>query len=186
MAADDVVTTDRLVLRPFREDDLDELADVFAERAVWEHPFQRGRTREETETFLEANLRQRAERGFELWAPIERASGALMGILGLTVPTFLPEILPAVEVGWRIHPRFWSKGYATEGGEASLRYGFEVLGLERIVSVYEPQNEASGRVMVRLGMLHDRDTVHPERQIPVRVYAITRAQWSARGPLAPR
>jgi RimJ/RimL family protein N-acetyltransferase len=153
---------------------------------VWEYPFQRARTRDEAEAFLAKCIAERAARGFDLWASIERASGDLMGFIGLTVPTFLPEILPAVEVGWRIHPRFWGQGYATEGGDASLRYGFEVLGLDRIVSVYEPVNDASGAVMRRLGMFHDRDTIHPERQIPVRVYALTREQWEARGPLGGR
>ncbi|HEX5614499.1 MAG TPA: GNAT family N-acetyltransferase [Acidimicrobiia bacterium] len=174
------------MLRPFTDDDLDALVGIFAERAVWEYPFQRARTPEEAAAFLANVQRQRAERGFDLWASIERASGDLMGFIGLTVPTFLPEILPAVEVGWRIHPRFWGHGYATEGGDASLRYGFEQLGLDRIVSVYEPINDASGAVMRRLGMRHDRDTVHPERQIPVRVYAMTREEWEARGPLEPR
>ena len=159
---------------------------VFAERAVWEYPLQRGRTRDETAEFLERRVRGWDDHGFDLWAAVERASDELMGCIGLSVPDFLPEILPAVEVGWRLHPRYWGQGYATEGGDASLRFGFERLGLDRIVSVYEPINEASGRVMEHLGMRFDRDTVHPERQIPVRVLAITRAEWEARGPLERR
>ncbi len=73
------------------------------------------------------------------------------GWLGLAVPHFLPEILPAVEVGWRLGERFRGQGYATEGAAAAVRYGFEELGLDRLVSIFEPANVASGRVMEKLG-----------------------------------
>jgi RimJ/RimL family protein N-acetyltransferase len=180
------IETPRLLLRPFDASDLDALADVFAAREVWEHPLQRGLTRDETAAFLGRRAAGWAERGFDLWAAVERASGALMGFVGLSVPDFLPEILPAVEVGWRLHPRHWGHGYATEGGDASLRFGFEKLRLERIVSVFEPANVASGAVMARLGMTVERDTVHPAHGVPVRVCAITRDEWAARGPLPAR
>ena len=180
------VETSRLVLRPFAGFDLDALTEVFAAREVWAYPYRRGLTPEETGAFLEHRARGWSERGFDLWAAVERASDALMGFIGLSVPEHLPEILPAVEVGWRLHPRFWGRGYATEGGDAALRFGFEVLGLDRIVSAYEPENVASGAVMARLGMTVDRDTVHPGRGVPVRVCAITREEWTARGPLLGR
>jgi RimJ/RimL family protein N-acetyltransferase len=85
--------------------------------------------------------------------------------------------MPAVEIGWRLDPRVWGLGLATEGARAVLAYGFDVLELESVVSIYEPDNVASGRVMVHLGMQFDRDTVDPARDLPLRVYRLSRAQW---------
>ncbi len=60
------------------------------------------------------------------------------------MPTFLPEVLPAVEVGWRLDPQVWGKGYATEGARAALQSGFEVLRLEEIVSLPQSENPPIG------------------------------------------
>ena len=70
---------------------------------------------------------------------------------GTRRPAFLPQILPAVEVGWRLTEPFRGRGLATEAGAAALEYGFGPAGLNRIVSIYEPENVASGRVMEHLG-----------------------------------
>jgi RimJ/RimL family protein N-acetyltransferase len=75
----------------------------------------------------------------------------------LSIPTFLPEVLPAVEVGWRLGERHRGHGFATEAGRAWVRYGFEELRLESIVSIYEPENIASGAVMRRLGFTLERE-----------------------------
>ena len=82
---------------------------------------------------------------------VERASGSLVGWAGLAVPHFLPQILPAVEVGWRLSGAARGRGFATEAGAAAVEFGFTSGGLERIVSIYEPENTASGRVMEKLG-----------------------------------
>ncbi len=186
MAPADIVLTERLRLRPFHAEDLDALAVLHAIPEFWFYPLRRGQTRDETAAFLDHQIAARAERGFGLWAADLRDDGRLAGWIGLSVPTFLPEILPAVEVGWRLDPAVWGRGLATEGGAASLRYGFEVLGLDRIVSIYEPENEASGRVMQRLGLTFDRDTVHPTRGIAARVLAIARDEWDARNARSDR
>ena len=57
-----------------------------------------------------------------------------------------------VEVGWRLDKRFWGKGLATEGAIANLSYGFERLGLTRIISICDPRNKASQRVMEKAGL----------------------------------
>jgi RimJ/RimL family protein N-acetyltransferase len=175
-----VVRTARLELRPFRDDDLDALTRLHAIPEFWWFPLRRGQTAEETRDFLARRRQRWAEQGFDLWAAVLRETGDLVGWAGLTVPDFLPEIMPAVEVGWRFDPAVWGRGLATEAGAAGLRFGFEELGLDRIVSAYEPENVASGRVMERLGLELDRDTTHPTRDVPVRVMRITREQWDAR------
>jgi RimJ/RimL family protein N-acetyltransferase len=92
--------------------------------------------------------------------------GVLIGYTGLGLPEFLPEVMPAPEVGWRLHPDFWGSGYATEAALASLDYGFGEFGLDEIVSIFQPENAASGRVMERIGMAFDRDTVDPASVTP--------------------
>jgi RimJ/RimL family protein N-acetyltransferase len=89
------------------------------------------------------------------------------------------QVMPTVEVGWRLDPDYWGHGLATEGGRAALSFAFETLGLDEIVSIYEPDNVASGRVMEHLGMRPERDTVHPTLGVPLRVYRIDRPEWSA-------
>ncbi len=173
-----VVQTDRLVLRPWKPSDIDDVAAVFAIPEVWRYPFGRGMTREEAERFVERQLGHWADHGFGLWAAELAAGGGLIGFIGLAVPTWLPEVLPAVEVGWRLHPDHWGKGLATEGAQASLRHGFKTLGLERIISIFDPGNVASGRVMEKLGMRDCLTTADPRWGGTLLVREITRAEWA--------
>ena len=174
----DAVETERLWLRRWRPDDLDRLAEVFAKPEVWWYPFKRGWTADETQTFLTRQMGEWESRGWSLWAAVAKDDGLLIGYVGLSVPDFLPEVMPAVEVGWRLDPDYWGRGLTTEGARAALDFGFGALGLDEIVSIYEPENVASGRIMERLGMTHDHDTRHPKRSVPLRVYKIRRDQWT--------
>jgi RimJ/RimL family protein N-acetyltransferase len=175
----EVVETDRLVMRRWRADDLDALFGVFAKPDVWWYPFRRGWTVEETEAFLDRKIQEWDSRGWSQWAVVDKQAQLLIGFLGLCPPAFLPEVMPTVEVGWRLDPTFWGRGLATEGGHAALDVGFRVLELDEIVSIYEPDNVASGRVMEHLGMSWDRETRHPERGTPLRVFKIRRESWQA-------
>jgi RimJ/RimL family protein N-acetyltransferase len=173
----DPVTTERLVLRRWTMADLDDLERVFSKPDVWWYPFRRGWTRDETQGFLERRLAEWDAQGWSLWAVVHRADRRLIGYLGLARPTFLPEVMPAVEIGWRLDPDYWNQGLATEGARAALALGFDVLGLDEIVSIYEPDNVASGRVMEHLGMALDRETTHPGLGVPLRVCTLTADRW---------
>ena len=111
------------------------------------------------------------------WAAELTDTGTLIGYVGLSAPAFLPEIMPTVEVGWRLDPDYWGKGLATEGAEATLGFGFDDLGLDHVVSITEPENWRSERVMKRLGMTHQLDTCHPELDMALRVYRLAREAW---------
>jgi RimJ/RimL family protein N-acetyltransferase len=177
MRSVDRVETERLLLRRWRVEDLDSLVRVLKKPEVWWFPFQRGLTTEETEAFLGRKLDEWESRGWSQWAAESKDDRALIGFIGLSPPDFLPEVMPTVEVGFRLDPGYWGRGLATEGALAALEFGFNVLGLDEIVSIYEPLNVASGRVMERLGMLHDRDTTHPAHGVPLRVFKVRRDQW---------
>jgi RimJ/RimL family protein N-acetyltransferase len=178
------VLTERLELRRFRLEDLDGLAQVFAHPEVWQYPHGRAFTRDETATFLQHQVDQYEARGFGCWNAIERASGRIVGYVGVSVPTFLPEILPAVEVGWRFEPSVWGRGYASEGATAALDESFTTLGLEEVCSLPQSDNLASVRVAERLGLRFDRLVMIPANDqrgaVEAACFVITRDEWLAR------
>jgi RimJ/RimL family protein N-acetyltransferase len=174
-----VLTTERLVLRPFTPDDLPALSVIHAEESFWWYPLRRGMTEEETKEFLDRVIGRYDSDGFGLEAVEDRVSGTMIGWAGLAVPHFLPEILPAVEVGWRLTGSHRGRGLATEAGSAAVNWGFTEGGLERIVSIYEPENTPSGRVMERLGFTHERTTTVPNGST-AHVMELTRQRWSER------
>lgn len=165
----------------FQPTDLDELAHVFAKPEVWQFPFGRGFTRQDTEGFLERQLELWEASGFGLWLATEQASERAIGFVGLSVPTFLPEILPAVEVGWRLDPDFWGKGYAVEGASAALDQAFGALGLDTVCSLPQTANLRSIRVAEKLQMTADRpvDLAATEARgsIEVTPFWVTAAEW---------
>jgi RimJ/RimL family protein N-acetyltransferase len=177
------VMTDRLDLRRFQSDDLDELAEVFANIEVWRFPYGRPFSREETASFLDTQLREWEQFGFGLWIARGRATNRVIGYVGITVPLFLPEILPAVEVGWRFEPASWGKGFASEGARAALDEAFTTLGLADVYSVPQVGNPASSAVCERIGMQFERRVTIPANEkrgeVDGLVYKMTDRQWRA-------
>jgi RimJ/RimL family protein N-acetyltransferase len=171
------LTTARLVLRPFTFGDLRELATLHSEESFWWFPLRSAMSKDETIGFLERVLARYESDGFGIEALLDRSSGTMIGWAGLAVPHFLPEILPAVEVGWRLSGPWRGRGLATEVGAAAVEFGFTTGGLERIVSIYEPENVASGRVMEHLGFSPWRTTTGPRGEEVV-VMDLTREAWA--------
>jgi RimJ/RimL family protein N-acetyltransferase len=168
--------TERLVLRAWDIDgDLDAYAAICADPEVMRFigdGSTRGRAycADQLRTF-EQSWR---ERGLGILAVERPTDNVLIGFTGFAVPDFLPEIMPAIEIGWRLGREHWGNGYATEAARAALAYGFDVAGLETVVSVHVIGNNASGNVMRKIGMHVERETVHPGNGRPVRVYSIDR------------
>jgi len=155
------LTTERLILRPFVLEDLPELTVVHADESFWWYPLRSGMTAEQTAGFLVRTIERYSTDGVGIEAVIDRETGAMAGWAGLAVPYFLPEILPAVEVGWRLAPQYRGRGLATEAGRAAVDWGFTEGGLARIVSIYEPENVPSGKVMEHLGFTPFLSTTGP-------------------------
>jgi RimJ/RimL family protein N-acetyltransferase len=174
------LTTERLVLRPFSRDDLAELVPIHAEESFWWYPLRGGMDEDETKKFLSRVIERYETDGFGIEALLDRASGAMIGWAGLAVPHFLPEILPAVEVGWRLAAAHRGQGLATEAGSAAVQWGFTEGGLDSLVSIYERENVASGRVMAHLGFTHWRTTSGTPRGETVDVMHLTRSRWEER------
>jgi RimJ/RimL family protein N-acetyltransferase len=161
------LTTERLVLRPWRDSDLAPFAALNADPEVMAH-FPATMTPAETAAMAERMAAALAERGFGWWAAEVPGVAPFIGFIGLSVPSFGAHFLPpgqrVVEVGWRLARPYWGKGYATEGAREALRFGFGELGLAEIVSFTTTTNLRSQAVMQRLGMIRDPadDFDHPK------------------------
>jgi ribosomal-protein-alanine N-acetyltransferase len=121
-------------------------------------------------------LRQWREYGLGPWAAIDRRTGRWLGEIGLNERPDWPGP-HKVEVGWELHPSMWGQGLAAEGGRAALRYGLEVIGLQRIVSVARADNAASRRVMEKCGLVFQEELTFKGAQVVW--YAIDAADWQA-------
>ncbi len=171
-AAGPVVTTARLVLRPFEDVDRAPFFDLNTHPLVVES-LGSSPTRAESDAMIERFTDEMDREGWGLWAVTEAdaevGAGAqgpvtpFVGMVGLhRVRAELP-CAPAIEIGWRLHPDHWGHGYATEAAAASLRFGFEEAGLAEIVAFTTTRNTRSQAVMTRIGMRRDAagDFDHP-------------------------
>jgi RimJ/RimL family protein N-acetyltransferase len=157
-----VIVTERLFLREWWDTDVHPFAAMNSDPRVMQY-FPETYSEERTRQFV-ARIRECwLERRYGLWAVERQDTGRFIGYVGLWPATFPAHFTPAVEVGWRLAADQWGNGYATEAARASLRYGFDAVGLEEIVSFTSGLNVRSWRVMERLGMRRDAsgDFEHP-------------------------
>jgi RimJ/RimL family protein N-acetyltransferase len=152
----------RLRLRRWRAEDREPFARINDDAVAMEF-FPARLTRAESDALAERIEAHFAEYGFGLWAAELRAEASFIGYIGLVVPQFAAHFTPCVEIGWRIERAHWGEGLATEGARAVVRYAFEELGLEALVSFTVPENVRSRRVMEKLGMTREahEDFDHP-------------------------
>lgn len=148
-----VITTPRLILRPWRDEDAEPFAALTADPVVMEH-FQAPLTRDESDAAIARIRAHFAREAFGLWAVEVPGVAPFIGFTGLSRPSWWPEV---IEVGWRLAHAYWGKGYATEAARAALDVGFGTLALDEIVAFVVPPNVRSQRVMDRLGMTRDPD-----------------------------
>jgi RimJ/RimL family protein N-acetyltransferase len=171
----DEVCTERLRLRRFRAGDAEAFAAINADPLV-ARCLGGVMDRMASDALLARLMAHWDEHGFGRWAAELRNGGRMVGFVGLAIPGFLPAVLPAVEVGWRLASDVWGRGLATEGGRAGIEWGFGGLGLDRIISIIDPGNLASVRVAEKLGMRPGRDEVHPGSGQRLRVYELSAAE----------
>jgi RimJ/RimL family protein N-acetyltransferase len=133
-----------------------------ADPVVMEH-FAAPLSREQSDEFADQIEARIDAEGYGLWAVERKDTARFIGFIGLLPAQFDAHFTPAVEVGWRLARDQWGNGYATEGARAAVDFGFEVVGLDEIVSFALPANTRSLAVMERIGMTHDPadDFDHP-------------------------
>jgi RimJ/RimL family protein N-acetyltransferase len=170
-----VRTTERLVLRPFRESDLEPWAALNADPDVTQYlgpPLSRedsDRTASAINAFYEA-------RGFGFLAVERRSDGAFLGACGLSKEQWYPDDL---EIGWRLAREYWGRGYATEAAVSWLDYAFKEAGLPRVIAVTDTPNVRSIAVMRRLGMSFDHEAVLEDDGVPfdATIYSLKAEEW---------
>jgi RimJ/RimL family protein N-acetyltransferase len=178
------ITTRRLLLRQWCDEDLAPFAALNADPEVMRH-FPAPLTRAESEAMAASVRATIALHGWGLWAVEVLGGAAFIGFVGLNRVRFEADFTPAIEVGWRLARPYWENGYATEAAAGALTFAFEQLDCSEIVSFTALGNERSRRVMRRLGMSHDPadDFDHPAVPPgPLRrhaLYRIRREQWPA-------
>lgn len=154
--------TERLILREWREGDLPLFAAMNSDPEVMRF-MPKLLSRDECATRIQSIRDHFRVHGFGLWAVEVREVLPFVGFVGLNIPRFEAPFMPCVEIGWRLAREAWGQGFATEAARAAVAFGFDVLGLQEIVSYTVPENVRSRRVMERLGMQHDPtgDFDHP-------------------------
>jgi RimJ/RimL family protein N-acetyltransferase len=181
-----VISTERLLLRRWTDADREPFAAMNADPVVTEH-LQGPRPRDQSDAFVDRIERHWDEHGWGLWAVEVPGVAPFVGYVGLWPAPVVAD--DAVEVGWRLAAEHWGNGYATEAAREALRFGFEDVKLDEIVSFTVPQNVRSRQVMQRIGLVRDPagDFQHPAVD-PVRyphlvahvLYRLSREAWEAR------
>jgi RimJ/RimL family protein N-acetyltransferase len=148
-----ILETERLILRPFNEDDGPALVRLAGAREVAEmtlripYPY----TAADAEEFIARN-QANAARGLPApFAIALKAGTELTGAIGLDVDA----IHRRAELGYWVGVPFWGRGYASEAARAVILHGFDRLGLHKIFAVHFSHNPASGRVLQKIGMKHE-------------------------------
>ncbi|HWW59988.1 MAG TPA: GNAT family N-acetyltransferase [Thermoanaerobaculia bacterium] len=146
--------TDRLVIRPWTDDDRGDFRTMMDDPAVTHYLWRAGRPYADAEVdeWFARQARQLAEFDVCMGAVIEKSTGRLLGLSG-TQPLGTTGDL---EIGWIFRRDAWGHGYATEAGGAAMRHVLETLARPRVVAIIDPDNEPSKRVAARLGMQYER------------------------------
>jgi ribosomal-protein-alanine N-acetyltransferase len=148
-----ILETERLLVRPWAAGDRDAFAAMARDRELMRYvhggtPF----SDEEIDEFLVRQARQFAELQVCMGAVVEKERNAVVGVAGAQPLGTTGDL----EIGWWLAREVWGRGYATEAGGAAMRHVLGTLGKPRVVAIIDPGNEASKRVVGRLGMRYDR------------------------------
>jgi RimJ/RimL family protein N-acetyltransferase len=173
------IETTRLLLERWNEHHREEFAKLAAnprvmryigDGAVWD--------RVRSDEVFTLQLEHWSDHGFGWRSAIHRTTGSWIGFIALnyTGPEATEIPAPEVEIGWWLDPDVWRKGLALEGAFALRDEAFGRIGLDRIIGRFQPDNLASARIMVRIGMRFEREAVGRHGEI-VRIFALHREEW---------
>lgn len=174
--------TDRLCLRQWRKTDLKPFAQMNSSRDVMEY-FTKLLSEEESNAMVSKCQLLIDEKGWGFWAVSLKDSNTFIGFVGLHQPQQDLPFNPCVEIGWRLGKIFWGYGYATEAANACLKFAFEKLELDEVVSFTAKINKRSQRVMERLKMKNTRKSFHhpalgaADPLAEHVLYKVTRKEW---------
>jgi RimJ/RimL family protein N-acetyltransferase len=172
----DRLTTERLILRRWTDDDREPFADLNADPEVMRY-FPNTLTKVESDALVDRIEQGFATNGFGLWAVEEKGSNTFIGYIGIAERNHDGiSFMPCLEIGWRLYRDFWGHGYATEGAHAVMEYAASMRELTRLFSYTSRLNEPSINVMRKIGLTPrpELDFDHPEIEVghPLRPHVV--------------
>lgn len=176
------LSTDRLLLRQWKEEDFPLFAKMNSDPVVMEY-YPSILSEDESNAMARKLRALISERSWGFWAVETIKENTFIGFVGLHEPTYDLPVTPCIEVGWRLGKEWWGNGYATEAARESLRFAFEELGLGEVYSFTSVSNKKSWSVMERLNMSNTGNNfehpIIPEGHALREhvLYKITKEQW---------
>jgi len=153
-------TSERLGFRCWKSSDIDFLHEMNSSKKVMQY-FPNTLSKQESEKFIVRMQQQYQQHELCYFATELIETKTLIGFIGLCYQTYEADFNPSVDIGWRIHSKYWKKGYATEGAKACLDYGFHQLNLSKIIAIAPKINIPSIHVMQKIGMQKGKAFMHP-------------------------
>jgi len=165
--------TERLILRSFHEEDVDVMAQLFANPDFMRFSSGVFTEREQTIAFIEKVMGWDRAGIPSQFAVVPRDQDAIIGYCGFF---YHPEHgIEDIEIGYRLNPHYWNRGLITEAARSVRDHGFRDRKLARVISLVHPENIPSRRVAEKNGMTVENKITF--RGFPTLVYAITRQEW---------
>ncbi|MBR1585001.1 MAG: GNAT family N-acetyltransferase [Clostridia bacterium] len=168
-----MIETERLILREYTWDDLDDLYAILSDPETMRH-YPAPYDLEKTRGWIAWSLDHYARYGFGLWAVVRKDTGEMIGDCGLTIQTIDGEQLP--EIGYHIRKADWRKGYGKEAARAVRDWAFRHTDYDTLYSYMKYTNVASYSTALATGMIKVKEYADPKNTITC-VYAITRQAW---------
>lgn len=167
--------TPRLTLRPFREADVDFMAQLFANPDFMRFSLGVFTQRKQTIAFVQKVIGWDRAGIPSQFAVVRRGEDSIIGYCGFF---YHPEHgIEDIEIGYRLHPDYWNRGLITEAARAVRDQGFRDWKLSRVISLIHPENIPSRRVAEKNGMKLEKEIVF--RGLPTQVFALSREEWLA-------
>lgn len=161
--------TERLILREFTIDDLDAFALLMADPEVMRFSLNGPMNKEQAKEYFQKRILDHySHYGYGLYAVVQKTDNSPVGFVGLMSQNIDGE--SKTELGYRLYPKHWGKGLATEACLAVCQYAFTKLGFGELISIIDSKNTRSLEVAKRIGMKYLKDTSF--HNIPVQVYMI--------------
>jgi RimJ/RimL family protein N-acetyltransferase len=147
------ITTERLILKPTKQSDFDDLFALRSDPDVMKYTEQGVQTKKDVQKFLDITVPYQKKYGHDICSVFEKSSGAFVGQAGLFRTSNIDE-QSDIEIGFSLHKKYWGKGYGTELVRALIQWGFEHLSVTKLVAFTDPKNSASHRVLQKCGMIN--------------------------------
>lgn len=167
--------TERLILREIRPSDLEGMFELDSDPEVHRYLGNKPvKTKQESLKIINDIIKQYEERGIGRWAAIEKSSGEFIGWSGIRLNTEynMNGYTKFYDVGYRLIKRFWGKGYATESGKLAVDYAFNSLKLPELYGITELRNQASHKVLLKIGLHYVEDFYFEKEKLDLRWYKI--------------